>query len=139
MGRRRDVQAQVKERDTMIMETARSFMDYPERFDWLKALLVRHGLDAERGTLVELCSVPDQGCWVHYGIWLTSTQCFLRFVADEPYGKRLLEGSGLLEHYEVEDITATTSIAERVPGVGASFGWLALNAMSQLAKVQPRN
>lgn len=137
MGRRRDVQVQVKERDAEIIETARSLTVYPERFGWLKALLARHGLDAGRGILVELRSVPDQGCWVHYGVWLTTSRTFLRFVADEPFGDRVLEGSGLLEHSEIEDITEKTSVAEHVPGTGRSFGWLALNALAQLATVQP--
>jgi hypothetical protein len=128
----------VTDRGVKIMETARSLRDYPERFGWLEALLAHHSLDTSEGILVELRSVPDQGCWVHYGVWLTTSRTFLRFVADEPYGKRILEGSGLLEHFEIEDITAKTSVAGHVPGTGRSFGWLALNALAQLPAVQPK-
>ena len=137
MGRQKNVQIQTAERGTKILETARSFADYPERFEWLRALLATYGFDANIGILVELKSVPDQGCWVHYGMWLTESHRFLRFTADEKYGERPLTGSGLLGVHQLEDITETIPTAARVPGTGKSFGCVALDVMHQLGKASP--
>jgi len=134
MGRQRNVQVQVAERGVEILKIARSFVDDPARFEWLRALLASYGLDASAGILVELRSVPDQGCWVHYGMWLTSSEVFLRFVAEEKYGARPLDQSGLLDYSKLEDVTQQVSTAEHVPGVGKPFGWLAINAMRQVIK-----
>ena len=132
MGRQRNVQVQVTERSAEILQTARSFADFPERFEWLRALLATYGFDADAGILAELRSVPDQGCWVHYGTWLTSSGSFLKFVADEKFGERLLDGSGLLERSELEDVTEKVPTTAHAPGTGKSFGWLALDAMREL-------
>ena len=132
MGRQRNTQVQVRDRSADILDTARSFVTQPERFEWLRALLVGRGLDTNAGILIELRSVPDQGCWVHYGLWLTASGTFLKFVADEAFGERPLEGSGLLQYSNVEDVTAQTATAKHVPGTGKSFGWLALEALRQL-------
>ena len=103
MGRKRNAQVQVRDRGATIMETARSFVTQPERFRWLQALLASRSLDPDAGILVELRSVPDQGCWVHYGTWLTASGTFLKFVADEAFGQRPLDGSGLLQYSNVEE------------------------------------
>jgi hypothetical protein len=137
MGRQRNVQVQFTERGAEVLEIARSFVDFPERFEWLRALLATYGFDANAGILVELRSVPDQGCWVHYGTWLTGSGRFLKFVGDEKFGERLLTGSGLLEWSQLEDITETVSTAAHVPGTGKSLGWLALDAKRRLGKDSP--
>lgn len=134
MGRQRNTHVQVQDRRVEIMDTARSFATQPERFGWLRALLASRGLDARDGILIELRSVPDQGCWVHYGIWLTASGIFLKFVADEAFGDRLLEGSGILQDSSLEDVTEQTDTAERVPGTGASFGWLALDVLKEFCE-----
>jgi hypothetical protein len=95
-------------------------------------MLAMRGYDVGAGILVELRSVPDQGCWVHYGMWLTNSGAFLKFVADEAFGSRLLEGSGRLEHFELKDVSERISTSEHEPGAGRSFGWLALDALRQL-------
>lgn len=136
MGRQRNTQLQVRDRGADILDTARSFAAQPERFEWLRALLAGRGMDPDAGILVELRSVPDQGCWVHYGMWLTASGTFLKFVADEAFGERPLDGSGLLEYSNVEDVTGQTAIAKHVPGTGTSFGWLAMDALRQLGIVQ---
>ena len=65
-------------------------------------------------------------------MWLTASGTFLKFVADEVFGERPLEGSGLLQYSNVEDVTAQTATAKHVRGIGKSFGWLALEALRQL-------
>lgn len=66
---------------------------------------------------------------MHYGMWLTNSGAFLKFVADEAFGSRLLEGSGRLEHVELEDVSEQISTSEHLPGVGKSFGRLALDTL----------
>lgn len=132
MGRQRSVQVQAVERSVEIIDVARSFADRPERFEWLRAMLATRGYDAGAGMLVELRSVPDQGCWVHYGMWLTNSGAFLKFVADEAFASQLLEGSGRLEHFELEDVSDQIPTSAHLPGTGKSFGWLALEAMRQM-------
>lgn len=136
MGRQRNTHVQVRDRGAKILDTARSFADQPERFEWLRALLAGRGMDPKAGILVDLESVPDQGCWVHYGMWLTASGTFLKFVADEAFGEQLLDGSGLLEYSEVEDVTGQTATSKHVPGIGTSFGWLAMDALRQLGIAQ---
>ena len=130
----KSVQKQVQDRRAQIMDLARSFADHPERFEWLRFLLAAHGLDSGKGILLELRSVPDQGCWVHYGMWLTGSERFLRFVADEAFGVRELDSSGCLETSQVEDVTEQTSTEQFVRGTGRSFGFLALEALRELGK-----
>lgn len=137
MGRQRNTQVQGRDRGADILDTARSFAAQPERFEWLRALLAGRGLDTSEGILIELRSVPDQGCWVHYGMWLTASGTFLKFVADEAFGERPLDGSGFLKYSNVEDVTGQTVTAKHVPGTGKSFGWLALDALRQLGMARP--
>jgi hypothetical protein len=132
----KNVQQQVRDCREQILETARAFELYPERYDWLPTLLATYALDRGAGILVELRSVPDQRCWVHYGIWLTNTGQFIKFVADETYGASPLDGSGRLEASNIEDITESTSVAEFVPGIGRSFGFLALEVLSLLCRTR---
>jgi hypothetical protein len=137
MGRQRNTQEQVRDRSAEILDTARAFASQPERFEWLRALLASRSLDSADGILVELRSVPDQDCWVHYGIWLTSSGTFLRFVADEAFGEKSLHASCVLQDSSVEDVTEQTVVARHVPGVGSSFGWLALDALRLLGMTKP--
>jgi hypothetical protein len=136
MGRNRNVQQQVEGRAAQIMDVARSFSEHPDRFYWLSTLLAAHTLEAHKGLLVQLQSTPDQGCWVHSGVWLTSSGRFVKFTAEEAYGARALEKSGRLQDAWVEDVTEHTSIDEHVPGVGRSFGWLALEALRKSGKAE---
>ena len=137
MGRQRNTHVQVRDRRAEIVDAARSFATQPERFEWLRALLARRGLGVGDGILIELRSVPDQDCWVHYGIWLTSTGTFLKFVADEAFGERPLQGSGVLRDSNVADVTEQTVVSRHVPGIGTSFGWLALDVLGQFCKADP--
>lgn len=137
MGRQRNTHVQVRDRRVEIMDTARSFAAQPEQFEWLRALLASRGLGTRDGILIELRSVPDQDCWVHYGTWLKASGIFLKFVADEAFGKRPLEGSGILQDSNVTDVTEQTATAKHVPGTGASFGWLALDVLREFCEAGP--
>ena len=134
MSRRRqqNVQQQAISRLEAMIDIARDFAGHAERYEWLRALLATYALDPHDGVLVELSSVPDQGCWAHSGLWLTADGRFIRFVADEAYGARPLDGSGHLEYSTIEDVTASTSVSQHVPGVGMSDGYLALEALRRV-------
>lgn len=131
MSRRRqqNVQQQPGSRLEAMLETAHAFARHPGRYEWLRAMLATYALDPHDGILVELRSVPDQGCWVHYGLWLTAAGRFIGFVADEAYGARPLDGSGCLEYSSIEDVTQSTPVVQHVPGTGMSRGYLALEAL----------
>ncbi len=134
MSRRRqqNVQQQASSRLEAMIDIARDCAGHPERYEWLRALLATYALDSHDGVLVELKSVPDQGCWAHSGLWLTADGRFIRFVADEVYGARPLDGSGRLEYSTIEDVTTSTSVSQHVPGVGMSDGYLALEALRRV-------
>lgn len=131
MSRRRqqNVQQQANSRLEAMIDSARDFSGHPERYEWLRALLATYSLDPHDGVLVELSSVPDQGCWTHSGLWLTADGRFIRFVADEAYGARPLDGSGRLEDASIEDVTTSTPVSQHVPGAGMSDGYLALEVL----------
>ena len=137
MGRQRNTDVQIRDRRGEIVDVASSFARQPERFEWLRALLASRGLSTRDGILIELRSVPDQGCWVHYGTWLTASGMFLKFVADEAFGERPLQGSGVLQDSNVADVTEQTVVSKHVPGTGASFGWLAMDVLGQFCKANP--
>ncbi len=127
--RQQNVQQQASSRLEAMIDIARDFASHPERYEWLRALLATYSLDPHDGVLVELSSVPDQGCRAHSGLWLTADGRFIRFVADEAYGARPLDGSGCLEFTCIEDVTTSTSVSQHVSGVGMSDGYLALKAL----------
>ena len=130
--RQRSVQQQASSRLEAMIDIARNFSIHPERYEWLRALLATYALDSHAGVLVELKSVPDQGCWAHSGLWLTADGRFIRFVADEAYGARPIDGSGRLEDASIEDVTTSTSVSQHLPGVGMSDGYLALEALMRV-------
>ncbi|KPF70354.1 hypothetical protein IP84_00975 [beta proteobacterium AAP99] len=132
--RPKNVQAQVQDRRDQILNTAHEYAENTERFEWLRATLASQSLDPRSGILAELRSVPDQGCWVHYGIWLTGDERFYKFVVDEAFGARLLEGSWPVEQASIEDVTESMPLDECVPGYGSSFGALARSALSAFAE-----
>lgn len=135
MSRRRqqNVQQQPGSRLEAMLETAHAFARHPERYEWLRAMLVSCALDPQDGILVSLRSSPDQDCWVHRGTWLTGNMRFIEFIAEEAFGDRPLDGSGRLAYSSIEDVTQSTSLAEFVPGEGRSFGYLAIEALRSLS------
>ena len=96
-----------------------------ERPDWLDDLLESHKLDPEDGILVEYETVDDQGQTLCHGTWLTRSRTFWSF--------EVWVAPGTKPRIEVfEDITAATSTAAHYPGLGKSFGALAVEMLDQL-------
>lgn len=105
------------------IERAASF-GREERPAWLTGLLASHDLDPDDGILVEYDTVDDQGRQLCHGTWLTRSRHFWSF--------EVWVAPGAKPHVEIfEDVTALTSTAGHYPGLGKSFGALALEALEQ--------
>lgn len=96
-----------------------------DRPDWLDDLLESQDLDPVGGILVEYETVHDQGRQLCHGTWLTRSRRFWSFeVWVSPGADRQVE--------IFEDVTALTSTAGHYPGLGKSFGALALEVLDEL-------
>ena len=96
-----------------------------DRPEWLGGLLASHGLDPQAGILVEYDTVEDQGRELCHGTWLTRSRRFWSF--------EVWVAPGAKPQVEIfEDVTALTSTAGHYPGLGKSFGALALETLEQL-------
>lgn len=106
------------------IERAARMAQGDDRPDWLDHLLESHDLDPQAGILVEYDTVDDQGQTLCHGTWLTKSRKFWAF--------EVWVSPGAEPRVEVfEDITAVTSTADHYPGLGKSFGALALEALEQ--------
>lgn len=111
------------------IERAADLATGDERPDWLDDLLESHDLDPEAGILVEYDSVDDQGQTLCHGTWLTRARTFWSF--------EVWLAPGAKPRVEVfEDITAATSTAAHYPGLGKSFGALALEMLDQISPAE---
>ena len=100
-----------------------------DRPDWLDDVLESHDLDPEGGILVEYDTVDDQGRQLCHGTWLTRSRGFWSF--------EVWVAPGAKPQVEVfEDITALTSTAGHYPGLGKSFGALALEILDEMLPVE---
>ena len=96
-----------------------------DRPEWLAGLLASHDLDPEGGILVEYDTVDDQGRQLCHGTWLTRSRQFWSF--------EVWVAPGAKPQVEIfEDVTSLTSTADHYPGLGKSFGALALETLEQL-------
>ena len=106
------------------IERAASF-GREQRPAWLTDLLASHDLDPDDGILVEYDTVDDQGAQLCHGTWLARSRSFWSFeVWVSPDAKPRVE--------VFEDVTALTSTADHYPGLGKSFGALALEILEEL-------
>ncbi|AFV00774.1 hypothetical protein [Simiduia agarivorans] len=110
-----------------IKEIAKSFRSEPESYPWLMTLLSMKDLNPNQGLLVSCSSVPEQGGNQWMGTWLTKSQVFIEFdvMADYQSGK-LLEVDG----WDV----VNPAINAYNKGTGKSFGYLALQLLSEYEK-----
>lgn len=112
---------------TAIAHIASLFVQKRQLFGWLVQALESQGLDPESGFPVCLAEVPEQEGRFFTGIWLTNQR---RFWAFEAIVSRSTGELLCLER--LEDITATTEVNAHVPGIGKSFGYLALQVQHEL-------
>lgn len=122
---RRSVQEQNQETQSQIRTIASRFRSEPLRFLWLIDILKSKRLSPERGILVSLRNVPDQGGTLNNGVWLTDQHRFIEFSVLLPHSG----GEPELESWV--DTTTETIVKAHQPGTGKSFGLLALEVLSE--------
>lgn len=92
---------------------------------WLSPLLSISGLDAAKGIVAKLETVPEQGGTYVSGIWVTPEHEFFRFEA--------FEGENSAPDPEpLEDITSSVVVSNHLPGTGKSFGALAIEVLNEV-------
>ena len=95
--------------------------------EWLAEVLEAHEVDPEAGILVEFDAVFEEGRTFSYGTWLTRSGQFWAFEV------RVARDPGAEPEVEVfENITALTSTAAYMQGVGKSFGAIALEVLAEM-------
>lgn len=110
-----------------IARIASQFLQRRELFGWLVQALESQGLCPDSGFLVGLAEVPEQEGSFFMGIWLTHQKKFWEFEVTASRSTRELL---CLERFE--DITAKTEVNAHLPGIGKSFGYLALQVQHEL-------
>lgn len=125
MTRQRNVEQQNALTTEEILKAAALFRESDRQVAWLSAALRSRGEAATSGLLVAFRTVPDQGGgdWVR-GIWLTSDRRFLEFDAVVPRQ----EGESVVIE-RLEDATSAIKVSAHVPGIGKTFGRLALDVL----------
>jgi hypothetical protein len=93
---------------------------------WLPRILGKHGMSARAGILVRLKSIPDQSADIYYGLWLTKDKRFQEFTVAVSRVNDSIE----VEHFK--DITDVVVVSEHSPGIGKTFGYLALELLAKL-------
>ena len=94
--------------------------------EWLVEMLEAHEVDPGDGILVEFDEVREEGVTFRYGTWLTRSREFWAFEI------RVDDDGGEPDIQVFENITAVTSTAGYMPGVGKPFGALALEVLAEL-------
>jgi hypothetical protein len=123
---RRNVQEQNADAKAVIRAAASSFNDDPLRFSWLSDVLLTNSLSPQKGILVSLSSIPDEGGELYSGLWLTSCRQFFKFSV-------LLPRNGSeVEVEEWRNVTNEIIVEARRPGTGKSFGLLSLEVLDEL-------
>ncbi|WP_428242712.1 hypothetical protein [Gynuella sp.] len=125
--RNKNIQQQNELMYLEIKELAESFRNHQEGYPWLLTLLSKYSLHPNDGLLVSCASVPGQGGNQWMGTWLTCDRRFVDFdvMADYKTGI-LLEVGGWDEYSPV--------ISEHCKGTGKSFGYLALQLLTEYGK-----
>ena len=102
-----------------------------DRPHWLDDVLQSYDLDPEAGILVEYDEVEDQGATLCHGTWLTTSREFWSFEV-------WVREDGSEPRVEVvENITTMTSLATDIPGIGKSFGAVALDVLGTVLPGRP--
>lgn len=108
-----------------VLDAAALFRRADRRVAWLKAAFRSRDAGSESGLLVAFGTVPDQGGgdWVS-GTWLTSGRRFWASEAVVPP-----RDGEQVDIEQLDDITDSVLVSAHVPGVGKSFGCLALEVL----------
>lgn len=97
----------------------------------LESVLESKGIDCRTSIFLEY-EQDFPGCSTDEGIVLTVDSHFFEFDIDLSSGRE-----SLVEVYRFEDITEDYEISEHRPGTGATWGFLAIQVLSELNRCQP--
>ena len=121
--KQRNVAAQIAPRVEEIERVATAFASGRCADAWLPPLLAARGLEATRGMLASLSGVPGPECEYVGGIWLTAEGRFHQFEVVVP------TDGGAVEVESFDDVTDSIDIDGHRRGIGATFGFLAMEVM----------
>lgn len=127
MGIQRNVQQQNAETKAKMSATASAFYRQPNLIPWLSAVLESYQLSPLNGILVHLVEIFEQEGNINAGIWLTAQHEFFEFEVMVSRNNKELLG---VEQFE--NVTNTIKICSHLPGIGQSFGALAIQLLSEL-------
>ena len=126
MGIQRNVQQQNAATKAKMSATASAFSCQPDSIPWLSAALESQQLSSSNGILVRLVEIPEQEGNIQAGIWLTAEHEFFEFEAMVSRDNQRVLG---IEQFK--NVTNTLSTCSHLPGVGQSFGALAIQLLSE--------
>lgn len=125
MSIQRNVQQQNAATKATMSATASAFAHQPETIPWLSVVLESHQLSSAKGILVHLVEIPEQEGNIQAGVWLTADQEFFEFEA-----MVTRDNQRLLDIEQFKNVTNTLSTCSHLPGVGQSFGALAIQLLN---------
>jgi hypothetical protein len=124
MSIQRNIEQQLAEIRANIEVATSLLPSEPAKFTWLTELLKIHGLSPAEGILVRLLQTPEQAGDLFAAVWLTKSMHFWSFVC------LISRQSGeLLEVEQAEEISHQFPVIRHQPGVGKSFGAVALEVL----------
>jgi hypothetical protein len=126
MSIQRNVQQQNAATKAMMSATASAFANQPKSIPWLSVALESHQLSSANGILVHLVNIPEQEGNFQTGVWLTADQEFFEFEA-----MVTRDNQRLLRIERFKNVTNTLSTCSHLPGVGQSFGALAIQLLNE--------
>ena len=122
-----NVQQQNEATKRAIRELTDSFRGDPLRRAWLIVALQQASLAVDQGILAQVHQVAEQDGDLFKGYWLTTDQRFFTFEVLVP---RRDEKPIIVEIWK--DVTADMPINGYLPGLGKSFGYLALEVLAEI-------
>jgi hypothetical protein len=129
MKKQLNFQQQNAETKAAIVVVASRYASQDPYTNWVAEALLKSGLSPSNSILVELSTTPDQGSECAYATWLTSEGRFYKVEAMIAYGTH-----GLLEIETFEHVSSEMPVSEHEPGIGKSFGALALEVLSETGR-----
>ncbi|MES3004424.1 MAG: hypothetical protein V4787_27280 [Pseudomonadota bacterium] len=124
MSKQLSVQGQNDRTRARIAQLAAWFAQPRRPVAWLPELLENRGLSSSEGILVEFSEIPEQNGSFCKGIWLSDSRRFWHFEIVVPRG-----GPSAVSVEVFRDVTSEISVDAHIPGIGKSFGFLAIEVL----------
>ena len=131
MRRQQNVQQQNSLTIEGILRAAKLFRQCDRHVAWLGTALRAKGEANASGLLVAVRTIPDQGGgdWVQ-GTWLTRGRRFWEFEAVVPR-----RDGEPVDIERLEDVSDSVQVSGHLPGIGKSFGHLALEVLDRQLEI----